>query len=455
MTNKDIIIIGAGITGLTCAFQLRKKGKDVTILEQKNHIGGQIKTMKVDSFTFESGPNTGVVKYPEVAELFEQLGDKCQIETAQESSKRRLIWKGNKFHELPSGLVSAIKTPLFTWHDKIRILGEPWRAKGTDPYESVGSLAERRLGKSYVDYAVDPFLSGVYAGDPYKLPARLALPKLYALEQEYGSFIRGSIAKAKIPKSDRDKKATKKVFSAKGGFSNLVNALSDAIGNENIITSASDISIAPIENNRWKITFFSDKEERIIEANHVITTCGAYSLPQLLPFIERETMQNISSLCYAPVIQIGVGIKDCGEKRWNAFGALVPSLEKRKILGILFPSACFLGRAQNNGAVFSYFIGGVRHPDYLTKSDEELSEWVNNSLSEMLEYPQEKKADVIRIFRHEKAIPQYEPSTDERLKAIDKVQEMYPTLTLAGNIRNGIGMGDRIKQAFDIAAEIV
>ena len=224
---SNIVVIGAGITGLTCAYQIKRRGGDVTVLECKDRIGGQIQSQHIGDFIFESGPNTGVVKHPEVAELFEQLGDACELETALESSKRRLIWKGDRFHALPSSLGSALKTPLFTWHDKFRILGEPWRKKGNDPYESIGSLAERRLGKSYVEYAVDPFLSGVYAGDPYKLPARLALPKLYNLEQDYGSFIRGAIAKAKLPKTERDRKATKKVFSARGGFTNLVNALAD------------------------------------------------------------------------------------------------------------------------------------------------------------------------------------------------------------------------------------
>lgn len=454
MKEQDIVIIGAGITGLTCAFQLRRKNRGVTLLECKDRVGGQIQTVKVDGFTFESGPNTGVVKYPEVAELFEQLSGHCELETALESSKRRLIWKNGQFCELPSGLMSAIRTPLFTWQDKFRILGEPWRAKGEDPNESVGALAERRLGKSYVDYAVDPFLSGVYAGDPYRLPARLALPRLYALEQQYNSFIRGSIAKARIPKTERDRKATKKVFSAKGGFSMLVNALTEAIGMENIITSAKDITVSPDGKGGWDVCYVKNDAQVHIHAMHVVTTCGAYALPQLLPFVDSTCMSELSNLYYAPIVQMGVGIRDCGGNQWQAFGGLVPSCEKKNLLGILFPSACFQERAPKNGAIFSFFIGGIRHPDYLMKSDEELNGWVNDSLHEMLRYPLGKKADEIRIFRHEKAIPQYEVTTDARLRAIDQLKRQYPTLTIAGNLRDGIGMGDRIKQAYDVAAQI-
>lgn len=178
MEERKIVVVGAGLTGLTCAAYLRRKGQDVVVLEATDRIGGLMQTEEVDGFVMEQGPSTGTIKYPEVAELFDMLGDDCTLEVAQSSAKCRLIWKDGRFHALPSGLWSAITTPLFTLKDKFRILGEPWRKKGTDPNESVGSLAERRLGRSFVDYAVDPFLSGVYAGNPYQLPTRLALPRV-------------------------------------------------------------------------------------------------------------------------------------------------------------------------------------------------------------------------------------------------------------------------------------
>lgn len=448
--HREIVVIGAGITGMTCAFELCRKGKDVAILECQDRVGGQIRTVREDDFVFESGPNTGVVKHPEVVELFEHLGDACQLETALESSKRRLVWKGDRFHDLPSGLKSAVGTPLFTWHDKLHILGEPWRAKGTDPNESVGELAARRLGRSFVTYAVDPFLSGVYAGDPYRLPARVALPKLYQLEQNYGSFIKGSIAKAKQPKSERDRKATKKVFSARGGFSRLIEALEKAIGQDRIVTSALGIRIVP-EGEGWLITYNKEGIEQQLHADKVVTTCGAYALPEMLPFVEPEVMRDLSNLYYAPVVQIGVGLKDCGDNQWKAFGGLVPSVEKKRVLGILFPSACFEGRCPERGAAMAYFMGGVRHKELLHASDEELKDIVTTALHEMLKYPDSLEADAIRIFRHEHAIPQYEASSDARFAAIDRLQKQYPTLRIAGNLRDGIGMGDRIKQGCDEA----
>ena len=455
--KTDILIIGAGLTGLTTAYTLASKGKNVQILERMERPGGQILTYHEDGFTFESGPNTGSISTPEVAELFaelEKISDgKCKLETAPDAAKKRLIWKGNKFHALPSGLGSAISTPLFTLGDKFRILGEPWRKKGENPDESVGELTRRRLGKSFVDYAVDPFLSGVYAGDPNTLVTRYALPKLYNLEQNYGSFVRGAMKKAKEPKTDRDRLATKKVFSAVGGLSNITKAMSDYLG-DRITLGINNLKITP-SGSTWIATFTDrDGNHQSISALKVVTTCGSYVLPEILPFIEPSTMQKINNLKYAPMVEVSVGIKNTNGLDYKAFGGLVPTCEHKQILGILFPSACFTGRAPEEGALFSYFIGGVKHAEMLEKSDSELTTIVEDVFHEMLKFPKNVNPDLIRIFRHKNAIPQYEITTGERLDTVEQTEHKYEGLYIAGNLRDGIGMAHRIKQARDIALKL-
>lgn len=444
--QHEIVVIGAGLTGLSTAFHLHRQGRDVVILEKADRVGGQIHTYHENGFTFESGPNTGVVSFPEVAELFQMLEGSCQLEIARESSKRRLIWKGNRFHELPCSPVSAITTPLFRLSDKFRILGEPWRKRGTDPDEPVGALAARRLGKSFYEYAVDPFVSGVYAGDPMKLTTRYALPKLYNLEANYGSFIRGAIAKAKEPKTDRDRLATKKVFSAVGGLQRLVEALSKDL---RIITSANNLKVMPTADGQWSCTYNGTEE---IVCRKVVTTVGAYALPALLPFIPEAQMQKMSSLFYAPIIQVILGVKNTRGLDFPAFGGLVPSKEQKRVLGILFPSSCFEQRCPDGGALYSYFIGGARHTDYLQKSDDEIREIALEAFHSMLKYPADMQPDLLRIFRHEHAIPQYWSDSGERFATIEALQQQYPGLILAGNMRDGIGMGNRIHQGATIAS---
>lgn len=446
--QHEIVVIGAGLTGLSTAFHLHRQGRDVVILEKADRVGGQIHTYHENGFTFESGPNTGVVSFPEVAELFQMLEGSCQLEIARESSKRRLIWKGNRFHELPCSPVSAITTPLFRLSDKFRILGEPWRKKGTDPDEPVGALAARRLGKSFYEYAVDPFVSGVYAGDPMKLTTRYALPKLYNLEANYGSFIRGAIAKAKEPKTDRDRLATKKVFSAVGGLQRLVEALSKDL---RIITGSNNLKVMPTADGQWSCTYNGTEE---IVCRKVVTTVGAYALPALLPFIPEAQMQKMSNLFYAPIIQVILGVKNARGLDFPAFGGLVPSKEQKRVLGILFPSSCFEQRCPDGGALYSYFIGGARHTDYLQKSDDEIREITLEAFHSMLKYPADMQPDLLRIFRHEHAIPQYWSDSGERFATIEALQQQYPGLILAGNMRDGIGMGNRIHQGATIASSI-
>ena len=125
-----------------------------------------------------------------------------------------------------------------------------------------------------------------------------------------------------------------------------------------------------------------------VTAKKVVTTCGAYALPSVLPFVKKEEMDKIANLVYAPVIQIGVGLRNVENHHYKAFGALIPSKEKKDVLGILFPSACFAGRASEAGETLAFFIGGVRHPEMLQWTDEQFVALVNDSLYSLLKYPE-------------------------------------------------------------------
>lgn len=449
MKKADVIIIGAGLTGLSLGYFLKKEGKNVIILEKGSKPGGVIDTVNEDGFIYERGPNTGVLSTVELALLFEDLKDKCTLEIADPSAKKRFILMNNRWEPLPSGPLSAIKTPLFTFGDKLRILGEPFRRKGVDPDESVADLVRRRMGKSYLDYAVNPFISGIYAGDPEKLVTKFALPKLYALEQNYGSFIKGGLAKSAEKKSENDKKATREVFSSRGGLVSLINALADSVGRESIITGCNHLKIVN-ETGGFRVTdeatstdYFSAK---------VVTTTGSYTLPGLLPFIEDELMMKITSLRYAGIVQVSVGYKDWTGTKLDAFGGLVPAAEKRNILGILFPSAIFPGRAPATGALLSVFMGGINNMDILDKNDEEITSSALKEIASTMNCS--KTPDLLKVNRYSHAIPQYERTSHDRLAAIRIIENMNPGLILAGNIRDGIGMADRVKQSRIIANQI-
>ena len=451
--DSEIVIIGAGLTGLSLAHFLKKSGRSPLILEQSDKPGGVINTVSENGFIFETGPNTGVLSSFELVTIFEDLKDKCSISIANKGAEKRYVMKNGKWQALPSGLFSAVSTPLFTLKDKFRILGEPFRKPGSDPDESVADMVVRRLGRSYLDYAVDPFISGIYAGDPSRLVTRYALPKLYALEHNYGSFIKGTIKKSREPKSEDDKKVTKKVFSADGGLGNLIKALADDTGSSNIVCGAKNIRIET-DGNGFIVNYLTHDNQTVsIKTNKVVSTIGGYNLPELLPFLPSELLSPMLGLEYAGVVQAAVGFKKWDGFPLDAFGALVPTKEKRNILGILFPSAIFKGRAPEGGALLSVFLGGIKNSGIIKMTDDQIIGIVLGEIESTLN--NSNKPDLLKIYRYTHAIPQYEKSSGERLDAINTIEKKFPGLILAGNIRDGIGMADRVKQAKKIADSLI
>jgi protoporphyrinogen/coproporphyrinogen III oxidase len=441
-----VAIAGAGLTGLTTAFYLKKRGIPFQVFEKSDRTGGVIQTHHENGFTFEAGPNTGLLSRPEVMELLEELQDECSVEVADQSAKSRWIWKKNKWVPLPSGVVSGITTPLFTFTDKLRLLGEPFRKKGNDPNETLAKLVLRRMGRSFLNYAIDPFILGIYSGDPAKLVTQYAFPKLYRLEQDYGSFIGGAFKKAKEPKSERDKKATKEIFSVKGGLVNLIAALEKKIGKENVTLGCSSLTFKK-KTDKYYTSF--DKEG----FSHVVSTVGSYELESLFPFITKQQFEPIKKLHYSRVVQVALGFKNWNGMPLKAFGGLVPFIEQRRILGVLFLSSFLKDKAPAGGALMSVFLGGIRRQEISDLNDDEIYTVVKEELTEMLR-PESFAPDLFKVFRYNHAIPQYSFESEEKLKAIEDVENLYPGLILSGNIRDGIGIADRINQGKTIASQL-
>ncbi|MFO8235957.1 MAG: protoporphyrinogen oxidase [Bacteroidales bacterium] len=451
--NVDVVILGAGLTGLVLAHKLKQQGRKVVIIEKTNKAGGVIDTENSNGFIYEKGPNTGIIKYGEVIKLFEELGDLCQLEIPSDEVKKRFIWKGERWHKLPSGLIGGIRTPLFKWKDKFRLLGEPFRRAGEDPYETLDQLVIRRMGKSFLNYAVDPFILGVYAGDPARIVPKYALPKLYYLEQDYGSFIGGAIKKKmNEEKNEMEKLATKEVFSVKGGLKNLVDALVHSIGEDKIIFHAEDTSVQPVEKG-YGVSLQRKDTTINLFSDTVISSIPSYELPSVFGFIDDSLMQDISTLMYAKVLQVALGYKTWQGIDLDGFGGLVPHIEKRDILGALYISSFLTNRTPAEGKLLSVFMGGVRREGMYYRTDREIENILSKEIPDMFGLDN-FNPDMLRIMRYGAAIPQYGEDSRKRYEAIKRIEEKYKGIILAGNMCDGIGMADRIKQAFDIAEKI-
>ena len=453
--TTDVVVLGAGLTGLTTAHYLRKNNKNFIVLEKQNRVGGVIQSASENGFLFENGPNTGIVGNTTVVELFNDLSDKCEIELGGTNVNKRFILKGGEWQAMPLGPKSAIMTPLFSLKDKFRILGEPFRKPGNDPHETLASFVKRRLGKSFLDYAIDPFIIGVYAGDPNYLVPKYALPKLYNLEQKYGSLIGGTIKKGfREKKTEEEKKVSRKTFSFENGLSSLTKALHESIGAENFVLGAENITVNPSLNG-FLVTYQNAVGKTIsIQTKNVISTLGAYTLEKTMPFIDSLALDKIDSLLYTRVIEVALGFNKWEGEKLDGFGGLIPFKEKRDILGALYMSSLFKNRAPENGALFSIFMGGVRRQDIMLLNDNEIQTVVEKEVVELMKL-NHFKPDLFKIIRHNWAIPQYGAESGERFATVEQLEKQYPGLQIGGNLRGGIGMADRIKQGKELAQNIL
>lgn len=445
MDNKRVAIIGAGITGLTAAFYLKKAGIPFTVFEKSDTIGGVMQTKTDGTFLYETGPNSGVISHAEMADLFSDLKGKCTLEIADDASGKRLIWKGKDWYPLPSGLISAVTTPLFSLYDKFRVLGEPFRKKGSNPNEDLASLVKRRLGKSFLDYAIDPFILGIYAGNPAYIVPKYALPKLYNLEQNYGSFVGGTIKKSRIPKTEDDLKANRKIFSAKGGLRNLISALAEEIGTENIQLNT---SVEVIDNS-----FTVRVNGKIEQFSEVVYTGITKNISALMPFIEAKLFEPLENLLYAKVVEASIGFKNWQGIKLDAFGGLVPFKEDKNILGVLFMSSLFENRAPKSGALFTVFSGGIRKAYLAELPEVELKTVIGNDFKEMMGL-KAFNPDLFELNYYNHAIAQYGADSEARLANIAQIENENRGLFLAGSMRDGVGIADRVKQGKNIAKQI-
>ena len=458
--STDIVVVGAGITGLTTGFYLHQANQDFLIIDNRDYPGGVIHTEKCGDFVYETGPNTGVLGSLEAVKLFEQLhGQQAltnayALEKASTAAKKRFIVKGGKPNIMPMSIGKGISTKLFTFKDKLRLLGEPFRKRGTDPNETLAQFVVRRMGQSFLDYAINPFISGVYAGDPGMLVTKYAFPKLYNLEQNYGSLIGGSIKIGKVKKKEKEqnpdlKKVTRETFSADDGLSNLAYGVYNRIGEGRFILSAQKAVVSKTDNG-FEVSFVKNGERSTIKCRRVVNTAGAYAFPELFPFVDDEDKKVISALKYSSVIECAVGFEKWEGIPLDGFGCLVPQKENRRILGALYMSTLFKNRAPKDGALLGIFMGGIRHLDYLDLSDTEIKNIVAEELSEIFKL-KEFTPDLLKVMRHRNAIPQYQADTQQRIETIEKLEHQFPGLIVGGNMIGGIGMADRIKQGVQLA----
>lgn len=451
--KTDVAIIGAGISGLTAAHFLSKSGKSVVVLEKNNRIGGSIHSEKRDGFLIEHGPNSTLETTPILGELFADLNLQSQLQYATETANKRYIVRYGKLNALPASPPAFIKSNLFSASAKLRLLKEPFiKPAPPEKDESLGAFVQRRLGQEFLDYAINPFVAGVYAGKPETLCIKSAFPKLHQLEQEYGSLIKGAILGARKRKKSAEKaKSHAKMLSFQNGLQTVTDAIGKSLAKQ-IFTETAIMSIRR-DGQQFEIDVQSPDGESHISATTLLLTIPAHQYEKLPFEFDFPLQGQFEDIYYPPVSMVYFGYKkqpDCVPL--DGFGFLVPEKEQRQILGTLWSSSIFPGRMPDGGAALTTFVGGSRQPENALLPDEQLSELVQNDLRELMGISQ--KPDVVVIRKWQKAIPQYRLGHQQLMRDIELFEQKNPGMFISGNFRGGISVADCVKQAHGMSETI-
>jgi len=449
-----VIVVGGGISGLATAFWLHDAGVDVTVLEASDRVGGVIRTLRSDGYLAELGPNSTLDSSPLLSDFFAKVGIGQELLYARPEAKARYVLRAGRLRALPMSPPALFKSDLFTWRAKLRVLREPFVSRCPDAErETVSQFVRRRLGDEFLDYVINPFVSGVYAGDPDQLSIRDAFFKVFALERDYGSLIKGAIKKRKEGKKGQaQNKMSAELFSFRHGMASLPDAIQRRLA-DRIVTQAAvrriSRTVAGLE-----VVYESNGRAKTLTAEAVVLATPAESAARLIEAFSAAGAAGLRAIPYAPVAVVFQGYRrQACRHPLDGFGFLVPAVEKRDLLGTIWNSSLFEGRAPEGRIALTSFVGGMRRPEQMQLSDEEIGQVVSNELRDLLGISEPPVFQI--VHRLPRAIPQYTLGHGERIAQLESLESELPGLFVTGNFRGGISVGDCIVQAHQVAQRVL
>ncbi len=450
----DVIVVGAGLSGLTAAFRLALQGRRVEVLDAGERPGGVIGTQRRDGMLYELGPNSGMDTTPLINDLLRDAGILDQRLDAEPAAARRYIIRGGRLVPMPTSPLAFLATGLFSWRAKLALLREPFvpRLPAAAPEESIAAFVRRRLGQEFLDYAIEPFVAGIYAGDPEQLSVPAAFPRLHALEQSYGSLIRGQILGARERRRQERRtgeksKNTAGSFSFRAGMQTLTDALASHIGR---IECGVHVESVRRDSDGTYVVEGSQRGAPLARrARAVILAVPAYAAARMLAAqaaaqpVVHAAIDALNEIHYPPVATVASGFRRRDVRHpLDGFGFLAPKVEQPPVLGTLFSSSMFRDRAPQDRVVLTSFVGGRRQPEAALANDEAIAATVQRGLTRYLGAEEPLWHEVTRW---ERAIPQYGFGHRERLARVEAVEAALPGLYFCANYRGGVSIGDCIK----------
>ena len=447
---KPVAIVGGGITGLTAAFSLKQRGIPFVVLEAADRVGGVIRSVRHDGYLAEFGPNSILETSPVISNLVRDLGLESRRVYSNPTAEKRYVVRNKEPVVIPSSAAGLFMTPLFSSSAKLRVLAEPFiRRAPADLEESIAEFVQRRLGQEFLDYAIDPLVAGIYAGNPQQLSVTEAFPKLHALEQRYHSLILGQILGARARKrSGEVSKQSAKKFSFDDGLQVLIDALQSRV-KENIQTRKRICCVRRTDEN-WIVEF----ERSQVEFGAVLLALPSHQIASLdirtTPTLNNSSLGDVH---YPPVASVVLGFRrEDVAHPLDGFGMLIPEKEKFKILGALFSSSLFPNRAPAGEVLITCYIGGARHPALPLSLPEELVEIAVKDLETILNVRGRPTFQHVKVYR--KAIPQYNLGFGKFRALMSDMELKAPGLFVAGHARDGISVSDSIVSGHNVAGRI-
>lgn len=434
-------VIGAGVAGLTAAYRLHQRGVDVQVLEATSRPGGVIRSDAVDGRLVEAGPNT-----LRPSPLLEDLIDDLELESdrvwANDEAARRYVVRDGRPIPIPMSVGDFVTTDLFSTSAKLRLLAEPFVGRADAEDESLARFTRRRLGPEVLDYAVAPFVGGVFAGDPEQLSARHAFEKLAQLEEDYGSLFWGAVRGG-----DDNDDTPSGLYSFRDGAETLPVALADALDDRVVYDTR--VTGLRRDDTQW----FVDTNAQSDSFDSIICTVPLHALSSII----LDTSVDCAPLTeveYPPVHVVALGYDQAAvDHPLDGFGMLVPPVEDDfDILGTLFSSTLFEDRAPSGTALLTTFVGGARNPGLARRDADTIQSVVESDLAGLLGVSGSPR------FTHHvhwpRAIPQYTTGYGAVKDTLDALEDQHAGLYFAGNYRQGVSVGDAATSGADAAERV-
>lgn len=451
---NSVAIIGAGVTGLTAGFYLRRRGIPVTIYESSGRVGGVIQSLRRDGFLAEFGPNTILETSPKIGQLIRDAGLQSRRLDPDPKAEARYVVRYHRPIAMPGSPLGFFTTKLFTAGAKLAVLREPFvPARRDGAEESIAEFVLRRLGKEFLDHAIDALVAGVYAGDPYRLSVQQAFPKLAQLEARYGSLIKGQILGGRERKKRGEvAKDRAPKFSFDEGLQVLPETLSERLGSS--VRLNSNVNRISQTTNGWAVDVRDAGGESHQEHSAVLYAGTAYRLAELgLDTSIGLNLKRFSEVRYPPVASVVLGFRrEDVTHPCEGFGMLIPKVEGFKILGTIFSSSLFPNRAPAGHLTLTSYIGGERYPELASLPPEKLFALTCEDLRLLLGVKGKPTFQHAVFYR--KAIPQYNLGYGEYRELMNQIETKAPGLFLAGHYRDGVSLSDSIVSGCNIVDRV-